>query len=212
MGHTIQNDLDMTIKAFNSEDGFSVGNTLIDVIYANGDITTGNITVNNHSYLGNVGNITITGGNANYVIQTDGSGNLSWADVGGAATIANGTSNINIPVADGNIDLTAGGNTTLIVTPTGVDVQGNINVANGFSVNGFYGNIGQFLTAYGNNGFNWQSHFFTGNVPPDFPNYGDIWYYVDETADPPTNVLYMWVFDGTSEYFYDFLPPNFLNT
>jgi ribosomal 30S subunit maturation factor RimM len=285
----------MAIKAFNSDYGFSVGNTVIDVIYANGDITTGNITVNNHSNLGSVsnititggnanyviqtdgqgnlswanisvaggiangtsnisipvangniditsngnttltvtpeganvqgnfavskhsnlgaiGNITITGGNANYVIQTDGQGNLSWADAGGAASISNGTSNINIPVANGNIELTANGNTTLTVTSTGADIQGNINVANGFSVNGFYGNAGQFLTANGNNGFNWQSHFFTGNVPPEAPIPGDIWYYVDDTAVPPTNVLYMWIFDGTSEYFYDFLPPTFLNT
>ena len=180
-----------------------------------GNIFTGNITVNNHSNLGSISNITITGGNANYVITTDGQGNLSWADVGSTtiiSNISNGTSNVNIPVANGNINLTAGGNTTLIVTPTGANVQGNINIANGFSVNGFFGNVGQFLTANGNNGFNWQSHFFTGNTPPDSPNYGDIWYLVDDTANPPTNVIYMWVFDGTSEYFFDFLPPNFLNT
>jgi len=193
------------------------GNTLNLTQNANilGNIVTGNITVNNDSNLGLISNITITGGNANYVIITDGQGNLSWADAGSTtiiSNISNGTSNVNIPVANGNINLTAGGNTTLIVTSTGADVQGNINVAKGFSVNGFYGNIGQFLTANGNNGFNWQSHFFTGNIPPAAPNYGDIWYFVDDTATPPTNVLYMWVFDGTSEYFFDFLPPNFLNT
>ena len=165
--------------------------------------------------MGSISNITITGGNANYTIITDGQGNLSWADIAGSANISNisnGTSNVSIPVANGNINLTAGGNTSLIVTSTGANVQGNINIANGFSVNGFFGNIGQFLTANGNNGFNWQSHFFTGNIPPAAPNYGDIWYFVDDTAIPPTNVLYMWVFDGTSEYFFDFLPPNFLNT
>ena len=193
------------------------GNTLDLTTNANilGNIVTGNITVNNRSNLGLVSNITITGGNANYVIITDGQGNLSWADIASSANISkisNGTSNINIPAANGDINLTAGGNTSLIVTSTGADVQGNINVAKGFSVNGFYGNIGQFLTANGNNGFNWQSHFFTGNIPPAAPNYGDIWYFVDDTATPPTNVLYMWVFDGTSEYFFDFLPPNFLNT
>lgn len=193
------------------------GNTLDLTTNANilGNIVTGNITVNNRSNLGLVSNITITGGNANYVIITDGQGNLSWADIASSANISkisNGTSNINIPAANGDINLTAGGNTSLIVTSTGADVQGNINIAKGFSVNGFYGNIGQFLTANGNNGFNWQSHFFTGNIPPAAPNYGDIWYFVDETATPPTNVLYMWVFDGTSEYFFDFLPPNFLNT
>ena len=39
--------------------------------------------------------------------------------------------------------------------------------------------------------------------PPDTPNYGDIWYYVDE------NKLYMWVTDGTSDFWFDFLPPTF---
>ena len=226
----------------------SNGNTTL-IVTPEGANVQGNFIVSKYSNLGNIGNITITGGSANYVIQTDGQGNLSWADAGGAASISNGNSNINIPVANGNIDLTSNGNTSLTVTPTGVevqgnvnvddgfginsvgnvnitadgnttlvitpegaDVQGNINVLNGFSVNGFYGNAGQFLTANGNNGFNWQSHFFTGNVPPEAPIPGDIWYYVDDTAVPPTNVLYMWIFDGTSEYFYDFLPPTFLNT
>jgi len=193
------------------------GNTLNLTQNANilGNIVTGNITVNNRSNLGSISNISITGGNANYFIITDGQGNLSWADIANTVNISkisNGTSNVSIPVANGNINLTAGGNTTLTVTSTGADVQGNINVAKGFSVNGFYGNIGQFLTANGNNGFNWQSHFFTGNTPPAAPNYGDIWYFVDNTATPPTNVFYMWVFDGTSEYFFDFSPPNFLNT
>jgi hypothetical protein len=41
------------------------------------------LTVAGNSNLGNVGNVTITGGTANYVLQTDGAGNLSWAAGGG---------------------------------------------------------------------------------------------------------------------------------
>lgn len=45
---------------------------------------TGNLTVSSVTALGNVGNVHITGGVADYVLRTDGSGNLSWvAQTGG---------------------------------------------------------------------------------------------------------------------------------
>ena len=45
---------------------------------------TGNLTVSSVTDLGNVGNVKITGGVADYVLRTDGSGNLSWvAQTGG---------------------------------------------------------------------------------------------------------------------------------
>ncbi len=37
------------------------------------------LTVNGEVDLGAVGNITITGGSANYILSTDGTGNLSWS-------------------------------------------------------------------------------------------------------------------------------------
>jgi hypothetical protein len=43
------------------------------------------LTVNGEVDLGAVGNITITGGSANYVLTTDGTGNLSWAASSGGA-------------------------------------------------------------------------------------------------------------------------------
>ena len=43
-----------------------------------GNLTS--LTVIGTSNLGNVGNITILGGNANYVLSTDGIGNLSWVE------------------------------------------------------------------------------------------------------------------------------------
>lgn len=39
----------------------------------------GNITVGQNSYLGNVDNVHINGGNLNYILQTDGAGHLHWA-------------------------------------------------------------------------------------------------------------------------------------
>jgi len=59
-------------------------------------------------------------------------GALGSLTVTGNATVgnligphANGNSNVSIPVANGNINLTAGGNVTLVVTPTNVSVTGS---------------------------------------------------------------------------------------
>ena len=69
-------------------------------------------------------------------------GNLSAANLIGPH--ANGNSNVNIPAANGNINLTAVGNTTLVVTGTGVNVAGTMNATgniNGANLTGnLYGN------------------------------------------------------------------------
>jgi hypothetical protein len=66
------------------------------------------------------------------------------------------------------------------------------------------------LTATGANGATWSSQFYVGNTPPQAqsiaPNYGDFWYYI---ADDGTATLYVWLTDGTSDYFSDLLPPVF---
>lgn len=51
-----------------------------------GTLTT--LTVNGPTNLGAVGNLTITGGSANYVLKTDGNGTLSWAAQSGGAADA----------------------------------------------------------------------------------------------------------------------------
>lgn len=51
--------------------------------------------------------------------------------------------------------------------------------------------------------WNAVDRFYQGSLPPEEPKYGDIWYYLDE------NKLFMWVTDGSSEFWYDFLPPIF---
>jgi hypothetical protein len=72
----------MALQKFNSIAGFSVGEQeyLLDVIDSQANITANNLTVGNLTLLGNVGNVKITGGSANYVLKTDGTGNLSWQD------------------------------------------------------------------------------------------------------------------------------------
>ena len=62
--------------------------------------------------LGNVSNVKITGGTAGQVLQTDGAGNLSWSSTANINEIQNGTSNVYIPVADGNVTITVAGTET----------------------------------------------------------------------------------------------------
>jgi hypothetical protein len=60
-------------------------------------------------------------------------GNLATANFF-TGTLIKGTSNIAIPTANGNINLTAGGNTSLVVTATGANITGNLGVTGNFSV------------------------------------------------------------------------------
>ena len=81
--------------------------------------------------LGAVGNVKITGGTSGYVLSTDGVGNLSWVAQtgggGGGSSIANGTSNVDIPTANGNVNISSAGNANVVViTGTGMNVTGNI--------------------------------------------------------------------------------------
>ena len=144
----------MALNTLNSVGGFSVGVSEAEVISANGNISTGNLTVNtagvvnftttSNVALGNVSNLHISGGTANYVLSTDGSGTLSWvAQAGGGAisNISNGNSNVSIPVANGNINFSAVGNANVVVvTGTGVNVAGTLNVT-GQSNLGAVGNV-----------------------------------------------------------------------
>ena len=67
--------------------------------------------------LGAVGNVKITGGTANYVLQTDGTGNLSWvaqSGGGGTATALNATiANVTITGGSNGYVLTTNGSGTL---------------------------------------------------------------------------------------------------
>ena len=72
----------MAVRPLNSIAGFSTGDPAITIVQANGDINTINFTANGVSNLGPVGNVKITGGNVDQYLRTDGTGNLSWDDVG----------------------------------------------------------------------------------------------------------------------------------
>ena len=103
---------------------------------------TSNLQSNNANVLGtilaNVANIngTITSGNANL-------GNLATANFF-TGTLANGNSNIAI-TNNGNIDLVSGGNTTLVLTPTGANITGYGNFSS--NLTSLNANLGNLATA-----------------------------------------------------------------
>ena len=116
-------------------------------ITSTGTLTS--LTVSGTSNLGPVGNVTITGGSSGYYLQTNGSGTLTWAAVATGTGISNGTSNVNIPASNGNINMTVGGNANiLVITGTGANITGTFGV----SANANVGNLDTagLITATGN--------------------------------------------------------------
>jgi hypothetical protein len=86
----------MAIRPFNSIAGISVGLNSTDVILANGDIQTTNLTANgivnfsttSNVALGTIANVHILGGTIGQVISTDGTGNLTFSDQSAANSVA----------------------------------------------------------------------------------------------------------------------------
>jgi hypothetical protein len=68
-------------------------------------------------------------GAAYQMLQTDGSGNLTWVD-NAHNYISNGTSGVTIPGENGNVIMSVEGNTIAEFTPTGVNITGNLNITN----------------------------------------------------------------------------------
>jgi len=62
------------------------GNSNIFVVTGTGANINGTLGITGQSNLGAVGNVVITGGSPNYVLQTDGSGTLSWVTQSGGIT------------------------------------------------------------------------------------------------------------------------------
>ena len=133
----------MALNTLNSVGGFSVGEAGANVILANGDVTTGNLLVSSNNgivnfastanvTLGSVSNLHISGGTAEYVLSTNGSGSLAWIAQAGSQTpsnIANGTSNVFIATSGGNVTTSVGGvANVVVVTGTGANISGYANI------------------------------------------------------------------------------------
>jgi len=89
-----------------------------------GTLTT--VTVAGATNLGAVANVHIDGGSSGQYLQTDGLGSLSWSTIN-TTEITNGTSNVSIPVADGNVFINVGATEIIKVTGVGANVTGTIN-------------------------------------------------------------------------------------
>jgi hypothetical protein len=87
-----------------------------------------------------LGNASIGSDGNNVTITNPGGGQFVIAGNATASTdtIYNGTSNVSIPTANGNVNLTAAGNTTLTITGTGANVTGTLNSTGNANV----GNLG----------------------------------------------------------------------
>ncbi len=153
----------MAIKLFNSVAGFSVGETPANIILANGDVTTTNITTTGVSNLNSVGNVKISGGSSGQVISTDGAGNLSFITIG-TASLNNGTSNINV-LNSSNITFSVAGIANIgTFTSTGLNVEGTLNTGTG---NANVGNLGtaQVLATANVTAPQFISNVTTGTAP-----------------------------------------------
>jgi hypothetical protein len=168
----------MAIKLFNSVAGFAVGEIPANIILANGDITTTNITTTGVSNLNSVGNVKISGGTSGQYLQTDGSGNLVWATVTGSG-ISNGNSNVNIPAANGNIQISVAGVSNVITFASNNAYRGSY---------GLTGIISQANTAPANpqNGDQWYNTF--NGILFEYIDDGTSLQWVDISSLPLPNV------------------------
>jgi hypothetical protein len=99
-------------------------------------------------------------------IVTDGSGNLGFISLN-TANISNGTSNVNIPAVNGNINFSSAGNANVVViTGTGANINGTANVTGNVTLSGAnvsLGAVGNLKITGGSNGYVLQTDG-TGNL------------------------------------------------
>ena len=141
----------------------TAGNITSAIIAATGNISGPNITatiLSVSAILEVTGNI--TGGNilTDGIIQTTGNvsanyflGNGSQLTGIAVTRIANGTSQVNIPVASGNANITIGATANVAVFTTGgANIAGNLSITGNAAASYFLGNGSQLtgLNAYGN--------------------------------------------------------------
>jgi len=126
------------------------GNIAPNLIAATGNInTTGNISATGN--INTTGNISATGNiTGNYII---GNGSLlTGVAVSGGTNIINGNSNVNIPVANGNVTISSAGNANIIiVTGTGANIAGTLSSTGNANV-GNLGTTGVFATTLSSTG------------------------------------------------------------
>jgi hypothetical protein len=100
--------------------------------------TLSQLTVAGNTDLGNVGNVRITGGVANYVLVTNGAGNLSWVaggNIGGGGTVTNvntSGSGLGFTLTGGPITTTG---TVALTVPNATTLRTNLTIGNVANLN-----------------------------------------------------------------------------
>jgi hypothetical protein len=119
----------------------STGNAEVGNLAVTSLANVGSLRVNGTANLGAVGNVKITGGNAGQVLQSSGSGNVTWADIS-TSSLANGNSNVSVS-SNGPVTISAGGFANVIIAETdgaanvyGLKVRAYAQVAGPLTVSG----------------------------------------------------------------------------
>lgn len=133
LGVSANMSFDISNSTLHSKHITITNNANVDNLVAISDVTTSNLSASGTAnligasiLLGANANVKLTGGTTGQYLQTDGTGNLSWATVT-LPIINNGTSNVSV-APSGNIVVTAAGNSILTVTGTGANINGYANV------------------------------------------------------------------------------------
>lgn len=115
-----------------------------------GNLVVENLTVEGKTNLGSVGNITITGGANNFVLRTNGAGNLTWANI--QSEIANpGGSNTFVQINDNGL-FGASANFTFDKNTSLLSVQGTANLST-VNTNNLNVSVGNLHVSGGSNGY-----------------------------------------------------------
>jgi len=170
--------------------GSNYGNTNV-AGYLSGNISIGNLVVTGAANLGNIANVTITGGTTGQVLTTNGNGALAFSTPASSYGNTNVAGYLSGNVTVGNLTISTGsvqssGNANITLDPAGtgvVSVMGNL-VGTGSIVAG-----GVRST--------------TSATAPANPTIGDIWY------NSSTDVMYRWTTDGNSSFWLDYDGPTF---
>ena len=109
-------------------------------------LTTGTITANGNVTLGDVANVHIAGGTDGQVLKTDGNGVLTWSSNVVVNAIQNGTSNVAIASADGNVVFGVNGQANVIVvssdgTTATTSISDDVLITGNLTVQGNVTNI-----------------------------------------------------------------------
>jgi hypothetical protein len=128
-------------------------------------LTVPSINVSGLANLGDLGNITITGGNAGYLLTTSGNGVLNWTPPSTGSAISNGTSNLNIDNVNGNIVAGINGVANVFsITSQGAITSGNVTAGNVKTDNLLYANGVPYVFTTNAAGSNTQVQFNNNNA------------------------------------------------